>query len=75
MYIKEIKKTNKKSDTVYTYYRLVHSYKVGTKIRHQNIVGLGTLEGVEKQHFNRQAFTSVERIRNPALVMRKFSRQ
>jgi hypothetical protein len=51
MYIKEIKKTNKKSDTVYTYYRLVHSYKVGTKIRHQNIVGLGTLEGVEKQHF------------------------
>lgn len=50
MYIKEIKKTNKNSDKIYTYYRLVHSYKVGVKIRHQNIVGLGTLDDVEKQH-------------------------
>jgi len=45
------KKTNKSSVTFYTHYRLVHSYEVGAKIRHQNIVGLGTLEGVDKQNF------------------------
>ena len=50
MYIKEIKKKNKNSDKVYTYYRLVHSYKVGKKIRHQNIIGLGKLECVDKEH-------------------------
>lgn len=50
MYIKEIKKKNKNSDKVYTYYRLVHSYKVGNKIRHQNIVGLGRLENIDREH-------------------------
>ena len=51
MYIKQIKKKNKNSDKIYTYYRLVHSYKVGKKIRHQNIVGLGSLESVDKEHY------------------------
>ncbi len=51
MYIKQIKKKNKNSDKVYTYYRLVHSYKVGKKIRHQNIIGLGKLEGVDKEYY------------------------
>ena len=50
MYIKEIKKKNKSSDKIYTYYRLVHSYKVGNKIRHQNIVGLGKLENIDREH-------------------------
>jgi len=50
MYIKEIKKKNSGSDKIYTYYRLVHSYQVGNKIRHQNIVGLGTLENIDRQH-------------------------
>jgi len=50
MYIKEIKKKNSSSDTIYTYYRLVHSYQVGNKIRHQNIVGLGSLENIDRQH-------------------------
>lgn len=52
MFIKEIKKKNKNSDKVYTYYRLVHSYKTGNKLyRHQNIIGTGTLQGVDKQYF------------------------
>lgn len=51
MYIKQIKKKNKNSDKVYTYYRLVHSYKIGKKIRHQNIIGLGRLEGIDKEHY------------------------
>lgn len=52
MYIKQIKKKNKNSDKVYTYYRLVHSYQVGKKIRHQNIIGLGKLEGIDSQYFS-----------------------
>ncbi len=51
MYIKQIKKKNKNSDKVYTYYRLVHSYKIGKKIRHQNIIGLGRLESIDKEHY------------------------
>ena len=50
MYIKQIKKKNKNADKVYTYYRLVHSYKVGNKIRHQNIIGLGKLEGIDREY-------------------------
>lgn len=50
MYIKEIKKKNTNSDKIYTYYRLVHSYKLGNKIRHRNIVGLGKLENIDKEH-------------------------
>ncbi len=51
MYIKQIKKKNKNSDKVYTYYRLVHSYKIGKKIRHQNIIGLGRLESIDKEYY------------------------
>ena len=51
MYIKEIKKKNKKSDKIYTYYRLIQSYKLGNKIRHRNILGLGKLDGVSKENF------------------------
>ena len=50
MYVKEIKKKNSGSDKIYTYYRLVHSYQVGNKIRHQNIIGLGKLENIDRQH-------------------------
>jgi len=49
MYIKEIKKKNANSDKTYTYYRLVHSYKLGNKIRHRNIIGLGKLESIDKE--------------------------
>jgi len=44
MFIKQIKKKNKNSDKQYTYYRLVHTYKIGNKVRHQNIISLGGLE-------------------------------
>jgi len=50
MFVKEIKKQNKNSDKSYTYYRLVHSYKVGNKNRQQIIVGLGKLENIDRQH-------------------------
>jgi len=50
MFIKEIKKKNKNPDKSYTYYRLVHSYKVGNKNRQQIIVGLGKLENIDRQH-------------------------
>lgn len=50
MYIKRITKKNKNSDKEYIYYRLIHGYKIGNKTRHQNILNLGKLEGVEKRH-------------------------
>lgn len=46
MFIKQIKKRNKNSDKEYVYYRLIHSYKIGKKSRHQNILNLGKLEGL-----------------------------
>ena len=50
MFLKKIKKKNKNSDKEYTYYRLVHSYKIGNKIRHQTIMSLGSLPGVSKEN-------------------------
>jgi hypothetical protein len=41
MFVKQIKKKNKNSDKQYVYYRLVHTYKIGNKVRHQNILSLG----------------------------------
>jgi hypothetical protein len=49
MFLKKINKKNKNSQKEYTYYRLVHSYKIGSKIRHQTIMSLGSLSGVSKQ--------------------------
>ncbi len=51
MFIKKIKKKNKGSDKVYISYRLVHTYKVGKKVRQQNIINLGKLEGVPLDSF------------------------
>ena len=53
MFIKKIVKRNKGSETDYTYYRLVHTYKIGKKVRQQNILNLGKLEGVDKEDFKR----------------------
>jgi len=44
MFVKQIKKKNKNADKHYVYYRLVHTYKIGNKVRHQNILSLGGLE-------------------------------
>ncbi len=50
MFLKKIIKKNKNSKKEYTYYRLVYSYKIGKKIRHQSIISLGSLSGVSKQN-------------------------
>jgi len=44
MYIRSVKKKNKGSDKTYQYYRLVHGYKIGTKVRQQTLLNLGSLE-------------------------------
>ncbi len=44
MYIRRIEKKNKNSDKKYLYYRLVHGYKVGDKVRQQTLLNLGKLE-------------------------------
>lgn len=49
MFIKQIKKKNKNSDKQYIYYRLVHTYKIGNKVRHQNIMSLGGLETLPRE--------------------------
>ncbi len=51
MFIRRIEKSTKNSDKVYTYYRPVHTYKAGKKVRHQNLLNLGKLEGVLKEDY------------------------
>lgn len=49
MFVKQIKKKNKNADKQYIYYRLVHTYKIGNKVRHQNILSLGGLETLPRE--------------------------
>jgi len=49
MFIKKIVKKDRKGNKAYVYYRLVHSYKVGTKNRQQTIINLGKLEWIPKE--------------------------
>ncbi len=49
MFIKKITKPDRTGNKSYTYYRLVHSYKVGNKNRQQTILNLGTLETTPKE--------------------------
>jgi hypothetical protein len=49
MFVKQIKKKNKNSDKEYVYYRLAHTYKIGNKVRHQNIISLGRLETLPRE--------------------------
>ena len=46
MFIKKITKPDRKGQKTYTYYRLVHSYKLGNKHRQQTIINLGKLDGL-----------------------------
>lgn len=49
MFVKQIIKKNKNSDKQYVYYRLVHTYKIGNKVRHHNILSLGGLETLPRE--------------------------
>lgn len=49
MFLKRITKPDRKGNKIYEYYRLVHSYKIGKKIRQQTIVNLGKLEELPKE--------------------------
>lgn len=48
MFIRKVIKKNKNVDKSYEYYRLTHSYRVGSKTRQQVILNLGTLENLSK---------------------------
>lgn len=48
MYIRKVEKKNKNRDKTYSYYRLVHGYKVGAKVRQQTLLNLGKLEEVPR---------------------------
>ena len=48
MYIRKVTKKNKKSDKEYIYYRLVHGYKIGNKVRQQTLLNLGKLENIQQ---------------------------
>lgn len=52
MFIKAIPKTDKTTGKSYHYYRLCESYRLGDKVRHRNVLSLGTLvELVDKKEF------------------------
>lgn len=48
VYIRTVHKKNKNSAKVYTYYRLIHAYRIGDKRRQINILNLGKLEDLPK---------------------------
>ncbi|MCF6353094.1 MAG: hypothetical protein L3J06_08800, partial [Cyclobacteriaceae bacterium] len=43
MYIRSVQKKNKGLSKTYQYYRLVHGYKIGSKVRQQTLLNLGSL--------------------------------
>ncbi len=47
MYIRKVTKKNTNSEKTYVYYRLVHGYKIGNKVRQQTILNLGKLTEIE----------------------------
>lgn len=50
MFIKAIPKKDKNTGKTYSYYRLCESYRLGDKVRHRNILSLGTLEALSDVH-------------------------
>jgi hypothetical protein len=50
MFIKAIPKKDKNTGKTYSYYRLCESYRLGDKVRHRNILSLGTLEELSDVH-------------------------
>lgn len=47
MFIKKITKRNKETGAMYLTYRLVRSYKIDKKPRHETIIDMGTLSGID----------------------------
>ncbi|MCD4743037.1 MAG: IS1634 family transposase [Desulfobacteraceae bacterium] len=47
--MKRITKPDRKGEKIYEYYRLVHSYKIGKKIRQQTVINLGSLDKLPKE--------------------------
>ena len=48
MFIRSVVKKDKSKQKSYTYYRLTHSYRVGSKTRQVVVLNLGKLEGLDK---------------------------
>ena len=44
MFIKSVPKTDRDTGKTYVYFRLCESYRLGSSIRHRNILSLGTLD-------------------------------
>ena len=44
MFIKSVPKRDKNTGKLYHYYRLCMSYRLGDKVRHRNILSLGSLD-------------------------------
>ena len=49
MFIKIVPKKDKSTGKIYRYYRLCQSYRLGSSVRHRNILSLGTLD--ELSHY------------------------
>ena len=70
MFGKQINNKNDNSDKQYIYYRLVHTYKIGNKVRHQNILSLGRPETLPRERHKALADRIEELVR--ALIFRYF---
>ena len=47
--MKNIVKTDQKTNKRYDYYRLCQSYRIGNKSRHRTIITLGKLDGINQE--------------------------
>lgn len=64
MFIKKITKRNKETQAMYLTYRLVRSYRFGGKPRHETIIDMGTLSGLEETKFKQLADRIEELLNN-----------
>ena len=62
MFIKTIVKTDKKTGKRYNYYRLCESYRIGNKVRHRSIVGMGKLNGIATKQDKKLLADTIETI-------------
>lgn len=68
MFIKKITKRNKETGAIYLTYRLVRSYRLDGKSRHETIIDLGTLSGLEPSKHKQLADRIEQLLNNPPCI-------
>lgn len=62
MFIKSVPKTDRSTGKTYVYFRLCESYRLGSSIRHRNILSLGTLDELTDPHHFKMLADRIEQL-------------